>query len=158
MYLKEFEIRWNDIDANRHLANSAYTNLMSHTRIAFLNQSGFGQSDMAKYNIGPVAFYEHMYYFREVFLGKPIRVSLELMGLSKDGMFFEFHHNFYDSEGKNFAHAEMMGSWMDLKSRKLTALPEILLERFSSFERAKEFKILTKTDTRKFHKMPVDLI
>lgn len=24
MYLKEFEIRWNDIDANRHMANSAY--------------------------------------------------------------------------------------------------------------------------------------
>ena len=36
MYLKEFEVRWNDIDANRHLANSAYINYMSHTRLSFM--------------------------------------------------------------------------------------------------------------------------
>jgi acyl-CoA thioester hydrolase len=30
MYLKEFEIRWSDVDANRHLANSAYLNYMAH--------------------------------------------------------------------------------------------------------------------------------
>ena len=41
MYLKEFEIRWSDIDANRHLANSAYLNFMSHTRMAFLMELGF---------------------------------------------------------------------------------------------------------------------
>ena len=28
MYLKEFEVRWNDLDANRHLANSSYINFM----------------------------------------------------------------------------------------------------------------------------------
>ena len=26
MFFKEFEIRWSDTDANRHLANSAYIN------------------------------------------------------------------------------------------------------------------------------------
>jgi len=35
MYFKEFDIRWSDIDANRHLANSAYTNFMSHTRMGW---------------------------------------------------------------------------------------------------------------------------
>jgi len=28
MYLKDFEIRWSDVDANRHLANSAYINFI----------------------------------------------------------------------------------------------------------------------------------
>jgi len=157
MYLKEFEIRWNDIDANRHLANSAYTNFMSHTRIAYLNELGFGQEEMAKYTIGPVAFYEHMYYFQEVFLGKPIKVSLDLAGLSADGMFFEFHHNFYDHRGKHFAHAEMMGSWMHLGSRRLTALPDELLAKFEAFERADYFRVLTKEDTRRYGKVPRDL-
>jgi len=27
MYTKEFDIRWSDIDANRHLANSAYVGM-----------------------------------------------------------------------------------------------------------------------------------
>jgi len=30
-------------------------------------------------------------------------------------MFFEFHHNFYDGNGKNFA-IQIMGAWIDLKT------------------------------------------
>lgn len=37
MYSKQFEVRWSDLDANRHLANSAYMNFMSHTRMGFFN-------------------------------------------------------------------------------------------------------------------------
>ena len=86
MYLKEFEVRWNDLDANRHLANSSYINFMSHTRLSYMMENGFGQNSMVINNIGPVVFYEHMFYFREVFPGKPIRVSLQLKGISKNGI------------------------------------------------------------------------
>ncbi|WP_416446040.1 acyl-CoA thioesterase [Leeuwenhoekiella sp. A16] len=157
MYFKEFEIRWSDIDANRHLANSAYINFMSHTRMAFLMENGFGQAEMAKHNIGPVVFYEHMYYFKEAFAGKPVKVSLQLKGLAEDGMYFEFMHNFYDHKGRNFASCEMMGAWIDLKERKLTALPDELFKNLSSLEKTDDFRVLTKEDTRKFGKRPQDL-
>ena len=157
MYLKKIEIRWSDVDANRHLANSAYLNFMSHTRMAFLLDLGFHQKVMDENQIGPVVFYEHMYYFKEVFSGETIKVSLELMGLSKDGKFFEFHHNFYDQKGKNMAHCEMMGAWISLKSRGLIALPEKLVQTFESIEKPDGFRVLTKEDTRKFAKVPMDL-
>ena len=157
MYTKEFEIRWSDIDANRHLANSAYINFMSHTRMAFLMENGFGQQQMAKHSIGPVVFYEHMYYFKEVFAGKPVRVTLQLKGISDDGMYFEFVHNFYDYKGRNFASCEMMGAWIDLKERKLITLPEELYKNLSSLDHTDDFKIITKEDTRKFGKKPKDL-
>ncbi|WP_422083087.1 acyl-CoA thioesterase [Ulvibacterium sp.] len=157
MYLKEFEVRWSDVDANRHLANSAYINFMSHARMSYLMELGFDQRMMAKHQIGPVVFYEHMYYFKEVFPGKPIRVSLEVMGLSEDGKFFEFHHNFYDAKGRNVAHCEMMGAWMSLETRKLIGLPGELLQVFNATEKPKGFRILTKADTRKFAKTPKDL-
>ena len=157
MFFKEFDIRWSDLDANRHLANSAYINFMSHTRMAYLGILGFNQKSMAKHNIGPVVFYEHMYYFKEVFPGKPVKVSLGLQGLSEDGMFFEFEHNFYDSNGKNFARCEMMGAWMDLKERKLIGLPQEFLDAFNTMERDEDFKTLTKADTRKFARAPKDL-
>jgi acyl-CoA thioester hydrolase len=96
MYLKEFEIRWSDVDANRHLANSAYLNYMGHTRMAFLMEIGFDQKTLSQYNIGPVVFYEHIYYFKEAFPGRPVQVSIEILGLSEDAQFFEFHHNFYN--------------------------------------------------------------
>ncbi|MDY8137115.1 thioesterase family protein [Aquimarina sp. 2201CG5-10] len=157
MYIKEFEIRWNDIDANRHLANKAYIEFAAHTRMSFLSERGFDRRLLGKFNIGPVVFYEHIYYFKEVFYGRPIKVSLEISGLSEDGMFFEFRHNYYDHKGRNFAQCEMMGAWMDLQTRKLIPLPEEIRKFLSDVEFPEDFKTLTKEDTRKFNKKPKDL-
>ncbi len=157
MYIKEFEIRWNDIDANRHLANKAYIEFAAHTRMSFLGENGFDHKTFAKHNLGPVVFYEHIYYFKEVFAGKPLRVSLEIAGLSEDGMFFSFEHNYYDYKGRNIARCEMMGAWIDLATRKLIGLPKEMLSTLDNVERPAHFKVLTKEDTRKFAKVPMDL-
>lgn len=85
MYTKEFDIRWSDIDANRHLANSAYVNFMSHTRMGFMIENGLSQKEMVVHNIGPVVFHEQLFFFKEAFQGKPITVTFELGGLVKMG-------------------------------------------------------------------------
>ncbi len=157
MYTKEFEIRWSDVDANRHLRNSAYIDYMSHTRMSFLMESGLDQKHLAQYDLGPVAFSEQMFYFREVFPGKPVRVSLQLKGISDDGMYFQFLHNFYDEKGKNFARCEMMGGWIDLKQRKLVGLPTELLEKLKALEKTEDFKIINKEETRQHGVRPKDL-
>lgn len=157
MFTKKFDIRWSDLDANRHLANSAYQNFMSHTRMAFLMENGFGQKEMHKYEIGPVIFYEHVYYFREVLPGAPIDVTAEIVGISEDGSLFEFQHNFYDYKGRNLARGEMLGAWMDLKERKITPLPKSFMELVEEFPRSDKFRILTKEETRKHGRYPVDL-
>ena len=157
MYYKEFELRWSDLDANRHLANSAYLNFMSHTRMSFLETHGFSHKELMKKNIGPVVFYEHVYYFKEIFPGKPIKVTLEIGGLSKDGMFFEFVHNFYDHKGKHLCHCEMLGAWINLETRELIGLPDNLLNVLDGLDHTMDFRILTKEDTRKFGKKPSDL-
>ncbi|MGI9553274.1 MAG: acyl-CoA thioesterase, partial [Aurantibacter sp.] len=115
------------------------------------------QKLLEEHQIGPVVFYEHMYYFKEVFPGRPVRVSLEVVGMSEDGKFFEFNHNFYDSNGNNVAHCEMMGAWMSLETRGLISLPEELLKIFNTVERPKTFRILTKEDSRRFSKLPKNL-
>mgnify|MGYP000448155222 CR=1 FL=1 len=157
MFTKQFEIRWNDLDANMHLANSSYVNFMSHTRMAFFEEFGFSLHEISKHNLAPIVFYEHIYYFKEAHIGNPITVGLEVSGLSEDGMFFSFNHNFYDDKGKNIAHCEMLGAWMNFKTRKLSHLKEELLKRIDNFPKSKNFKILTKEDTRKHQKRPMDL-
>ena len=158
MYTKQFEIRWSDVDANGHLANSAYTNFMSHTRMAFFIDQGFTLKMLAKYNIGPVVFYEHMYYFKEAFLGQLLSVSLEVSGLSDDGTLIKFDHNFYNHKGENLAHCEMQGGWIDLKTRKLCDLPDELMTLAEAFPKSENFKILTKEDTRKHGVKPKNLV
>ena len=157
MYTKQFEIRWSDIDANRHLANSAYLNFMSHTRMAFLMENGFTLLKMGEYNIGPVIFHEHIHYFKEAFQGQPITVSLEVSGLSENAAFFRFEHNFYNHKGENLAYCEILGAWMDLKARKITQMPDELKKLVESFPKASNFKILTKEDTRKHGRLPKDI-
>jgi acyl-CoA thioester hydrolase len=125
--------------------------------MAYLGLLGFNHKSMAANNIGPVVFYEHVYYFKEAFPGMPIKVSLEFIGMSKDGMFFEFRHNFYDHNGKNFARCEMMGAWIDLKTRRLRGLPKEFLNAFESMEKDGDFKILTKKDTRRHVQTPKDI-
>ena len=142
MYLKEFEVRWNDLDANRHLANSSYINFMSHTRLSFMMEKGFGQGNMVENHIGP---------------GKPVRVSLELKGISEGGMYFEFQHNFYNAEGINMARCNMMGGWIDLQTRKLRDVPKLLFSALNSLDKTNDFKVLTKEDTRKNKQSPEDL-
>jgi acyl-CoA thioester hydrolase len=154
MFKKQFEIRWSDVDANGHLANSAYTNFMSHARMSFFNEQGFSMKEILKNNIGPVVFYEHMYYFKESFIGTPITVTIEVSGLSEDGMLFMFEHNFYNHKGDNLAYCEMQGGWIDLKLRKLTGLPEDLLALADKFPKSKSYKVLTKADTRKYNVRP----
>ena len=158
MYTKQFEIRWSDVDANGHLANSAYTNFMSHTRMAFFIDHGFTLKMLGKYNIGPVVFYEHMYYFKEAFLGQLLRVSLEVSGLSDDGTLIKFDHNFYNHKGENIAHCEMLGAWINLKERKLTSLPADLLAFSENFPKSENYKIITMEDTRANGKKPKNLV
>jgi acyl-CoA thioester hydrolase len=62
MFLKEFEIRWNDLDANRHLANITYLSFASETRMAYLNRIGLSHKDLQQLKIGPVVFNEQRFY------------------------------------------------------------------------------------------------
>jgi len=155
MFLKKFDIRWSDLDPNRHLANATYINFMSATRMDYLIHMGFDRHAMARHAIGPVAFMEQIHFYQEVFQGKPIYVSLELAGLSEDGAFFMFVHNFYNAKGDHLAQGEMKGAWMHLETRKVTGLPKEFLKVMTDLEKTADFKVLTKADTRTPGKMPV---
>lgn len=147
MFLKEFEIRWNDLDANRHLANSAYVVYMSHTRMSFFTEYGLSLPVLVKNNLGPVVFHEHMHYYKEAQSGK-VKVSCALGGLSEDGMFFRFIHNMYDEAGRNLAFSEVQGGFIDLEKRTLISLPDNLNEQWQKALKTEDFKLLSKADMR----------
>lgn len=150
-------MRWSDLDPNRHMANSAYQNFMSHTRMAFLIENNFGQPEMEQYETGPIIFNENIFYFKEIHQGKPVTVSCEVTGLSEDGSMFSFRHNFYDDKGRNVARGLMAGAWMNLKERRITALHPDLHEKIKHFPRSTDFVILKKSDMRAHGEIPQDL-
>ncbi|MFT5617252.1 MAG: acyl-CoA thioester hydrolase [Arenicella sp.] len=86
-YYKTYEIRWSDLDPNRHLA--------THTRFNLLNENGFGQNEFAKHQFGPIVFGEEIAYFKEVLFGETIFVDFEVSGMTHDGRFYQFRQGFY---------------------------------------------------------------
>ena len=48
----------------------------------------------------------------------------------------------------------MLGSWIDLKERSLTILPDYLIENLDHLEKTEDFRVLTKEDTRRHGKKP----
>jgi len=157
MFLKEFEIRWSDLDANRHLANISYITYAGEVRMAFLQSLGLTHQRLTSLGIGPVVFDEHLFYFKEALPDQKISVSTVIAGMSKNGTFFEFEHNFYDKQGLNIARCEMMGGWMNLKTRKLAEIPEELITRFNETNKTLNYKELTNKDTRRWNKTPKNL-
>lgn len=147
MYYKNFNIRWSDIDANGHLAHSSYHELTADIRISLMNES-YDVYKLIKKNIGSILFYEEIYYFNEFLPIETIYLTLETAGLSYDGKFFKFYHNFYKKNGVHSASSKVIGSWMDLKKRKIIVPPKDILKLIKKNTYSKDFKILTKEDTR----------
>lgn len=122
-YYHPFEIRWNDLDANFHLANSAFVEYCAQTRMAFMHKNGLNLKTMAKLEIGPVILHERYSFFKEIYHGQEVFVSLEINGVSEDGGIYQFQHKFYLEDGTHCATAEALGVWIDTKIRKSTLPP-----------------------------------
>lgn len=157
MFLNKINIRWSDLDPNQHLANSAYMNFMSATRMVYMVKQGVTYDDLKKNALGPVVLREEVHYFKEVFPGEPVYVGQEICGLSEDGKFYSIRHNFYDKKGNNFARGQMMGTWISMQSRKIVEPPKEIFEKLMGTNRSEDFKILTKEETRLAHVKPVNI-
>ena len=148
-YYKTFEVRWSDLDANRHVANSSYVEFMNHTRISFLATHGFPQEAFEQHNIGPIVFSEEFYYLQEVLPLEKIAVDLEVLGLSEDYRFAQFSHSLFKQDGTLATYSTLIFAWMDLEKRKLTLPPAQLISVLEQAPKADSFTILTKENTRK---------
>jgi len=106
---------------------------------------------------GPIVFYEHMYYYKELKLEQDFIISVEVDGYSNDGRFGRLIQNFYSPNGINLARLELIFGFIDLKTRALSKFPDDEFEKFKTSYKTKSFKIMTKDDTRISGKTPLDI-
>ncbi|HBR11345.1 MAG TPA: thioesterase [Chryseobacterium sp.] len=134
VYYHKFEVRWSDIDANRHLGNSTYVDYCSQTRMAFLNKNKIGLTQLNRWGVGPVMLHERYSFFKEIYADQTVFVGLEVSALSEDGSIYQFVHKFYLPDGTHCATAEATGVWIDMMLRKTTAPPEDIMEVMNAFK------------------------
>jgi len=156
MFKNKYKVLWADLDANWHLANFSYLKYSTDARMSFFDSIGLTKENLLKKELGPVVFYEHIYYYKEILLGDEFYVSVEIDGYSEDKRFGKLIQNFY--KGKiNMARIEILFALMDLKERKLSKFPDDQFEKIKKYPKTKSFKIITKNDTRIDGKLPENL-
>jgi acyl-CoA thioester hydrolase len=135
-------VRWADLDANRHVRNTIFSEFATHTRFRLLEAHGFPQARFESLRFGPVMFREEIRYRRELLLGDEATVTVIAAGLSEDGSQWRVHQEVTRADGKQAAILRIDGAWIDLSSRRLIAPPSELLDVLRGLPRSDDFEVL----------------
>lgn len=133
-YIKTIQVRWSDVDQNRHVRHSAYYDYCAFTRISFISSTGYDASELEKRHIGPILFKEECTFLRELKPDDVVTVNVLKGEMPENGSKWTIHHEIFNKEGKKAAHVTVYGAWMDLKLRKLTVPPKELADAFNHLE------------------------
>lgn len=138
-----YTVRWSDLDANRHVRNTIFSELATQARFRLLDAHGFSQARFEALRFGPVMFREEIRYRRELTgLGEQGTVNVLFAGLSEDGSQWRVHQEVRRSDGKQAAIVTIDGGWLDLDRRKLIAPPPELLEILRRLPRTADFEVI----------------
>lgn len=135
-------VSWAALDANGHMANTAYLDIVVDARFSYFATKGFAPAEFAKLRIGPVVRRDEVDYFKELHLLQPVKVNFILAGLSEDASRFRIRNEIFRGDGELAARVTSLGGWFDLAARKLVAPPEKLAEAMRALDKSADFELL----------------
>jgi len=130
------------MDANGHMANTAYLDFAADTRFRYFEANGFTARDFEATRIGPVVMRDATDYRAEIRLQEEFSVSFELMGLSEDGSRFRLRNTFFKADGSVAAVVTTDAGWWSLRSRRLVVPPAELSTAMARLSRTDDFEEL----------------
>ncbi|MFW6206220.1 MAG: acyl-CoA thioesterase [Gemmatimonadota bacterium] len=138
----KMEVRWADLDANRHVRNTAYSEFATHARLRFLASRGFPAERFNRIGIGPIFFREETVFRREIHLGDTITIEVRADGLAPDVSRWRVVHRILQGDEHEAARVTVEGAWMDLTARALAAPPPELADALRELPRTEAFEEL----------------
>lgn len=130
---------WSQVDANRHMRHSAYADLAAQARLELLDKMDFSTGVLEQLKIGPVLFREELIYMKELHLNDKVSVSCAISRCREDGSRWSFEQKMFRGDGQQAALIRVDGAWIDLRLRKITALPADVVQRFLAMPRTADF-------------------
>src|SRR4030065_2326702 len=119
-YSRPYEVRWTDIDANRHVRYSAYIDAAAELRYRFFTQHDLPPEAFDQLGVGPVYTSLTANFFREVRLGETLTITYQLAGLSEQGIRWKVRHDFLKANGKKAVTVSLEGTILTLATPQTT--------------------------------------
>lgn len=139
-YVMPVQIRWADIDQNRHLRHSVYYDYGAMMRMNVLHSNGLTTQKLEELRIGPILFREEALFKREIKLEDNITVNVELLRSTEDYARWSLRHHFLKEDNSVAAILTVDGAWIDLDKRKMTVPNEFVRHVFEKFPQAPDFQ------------------
>ena len=148
-YVRTYEIRWSDLDANGHVNYAVYINAAGDVRYHFFWDHGFPPEKFEQIGMGPVYTAIHAEFLREVRLGETVTINYAVSGLSPQGTRWRVHHDILKANGKKAVTLDLEGVVLDMDTRRpALPIPE-LLQLFQLIPRTRDFNVLPEMNRRR---------
>jgi acyl-CoA thioester hydrolase len=144
-YSLPYEVRWTDIDANRHVRYSVYIDAAAELRYRFFTEHNLPPEAFNQLGAGPVYTSLTANFFREVFLGETLTITYLLTGLSPQGVRWKVQHDFLKTNGKKAVTVALEGTILDLTTRQPTVPTPEIMAVFQQVPRSKDFEVLSES-------------
>jgi acyl-CoA thioester hydrolase len=144
MFQQKVQIRWADIDANRHLRHSVYYDYGASMRINALTAEGLSMKKLEELGLGPILFREEAIFKREIVFEDEITIDVEVVRARDDFARWSLRHQFIKADGTIAAIINIDGAWMDLVKRKLTVPGTFIIDVFNKFPKAADFEMVSR--------------
>jgi acyl-CoA thioester hydrolase len=135
------QIRWADIDQNRHLRHSVYYDYGAMARVEFLNSHGLTSAKFEELHMGPILFREEAIFKREIKFGDSVVVDVEMVKSTADYARWSMRHHFLKADGTLAAIINIDGAWIDILQRKLTVPNDFVRTIFDDLPRGNDFQL-----------------
>ncbi|HSL45633.1 MAG TPA: acyl-CoA thioesterase [Anaerolineales bacterium] len=141
-YSGTYEIRFSDIDGNRHVNYAAYVDAAADLRYRFFTEHGFPPERFEELGIAPTYSAIHAQFLREVRMGETVTITFALAGLSAQGGRWKVHHDIFKSNSKKAVTIDLEGLILELATRRAVLPTPELLETFHLIPRIAGFETL----------------
>ncbi len=144
-FSQTFQVRWADLDPNRHMRHTAFNDYATQVRTRFFYENGIDIDFFEENHCGVVLFREETLFFKEVGQNEDITIDMELAAISKDGGRFKIVQQVYKKNGQPAAQITVEGAWFDLVTRKLIQPPAQALAMVNRLVKTDDFQeVVTK--------------
>jgi acyl-CoA thioester hydrolase len=144
-YSMIYEVRWTDIDANRHVRYSAYIDAAAEQRYRFFTEHNLPPEAFDNLGVGPVYTSLSANFFREVRLGETLTILYLITGLSPQGIRWKVQHDFLKANGKKAVSVSLEGTILNLTTRQpASPTPEIMAV-FQQVPRSADFEVISES-------------
>ena len=136
------DVGWFDLDANRHMKNTAYMEKAVDCRLRFFHSIGVSPDVFAKWKVAFVVVRDEVTYSRELFLGDRMRVQMLCGGVNASGSRFLIVNRLLTPDGERVYEIRSMVVWLNTETRKSTVPPPDLATLIEGMARTEDYRAL----------------